>query len=398
LLIGIIMKNKALLAIATCAAMFASAPAHALCDGCVVNAIQQATTTIAAKIDQVIGAIQGSSQTLATEQARSAEMIAQGNQRTQTTTEQARQTARFQLSDACAVLASTKGTADAARSGASLGGVGRGGGGGGSTGGGVSSDMKRAIRISAGAEPAPSPELQAKLASSGACSSFASSPSNAVRAGTCAAAGFSADASNGHPDADIRAETLFDGPQRGSTVSQFRRRLTIDADGPERAAVEAYMRNLNTPIDLRQLKKAELQSDFGRQYMTYRDAYEARMSLAEKPARSMAANHTANRDLLPVIQQLLSSDVTGQFVKNYLDKNYPRWSTNGISNDELNNLEAERRYLNRDWHLKMASLPPEAHTKEQTTIMAFQAVLMTRILERLEMMPQLIQLHGAASK
>jgi hypothetical protein len=275
--------------------------------------------------------------------------------------------------------------------------------------------MQKALAISSGATAPPSPEAQAALASSGACSSFVNSTANPVRAQTCSLAGFAPSAANGYPDADIRAETLFDGPQRGATAEQFRRRLTIDATGAEASAMNAYLRNLNTPIDLRQLKKGELQTDMGRQYMAYRDAYEARMSLAEKPARSMVADRYANKALLPVVEQLLASSVTGPFVRAYLDQNYPRWQSNGISLDELTNLEAERRYMNRNWHLLMASAPPEAHVKEQTSIMAFQAVLMNRMLNKLneqavltgqtsatqvrqEMMPQLIQLHSAAAK
>lgn len=275
--------------------------------------------------------------------------------------------------------------------------------------------MKRAVEISAGAVPVPSPEAQAALASSGACSSFVNAGANKVRADTCIAAGFEASAANGHPDADIRAETLFDGPQRGATTAEFRRRLTIDPNGSEVSALNAYTRNLNTPIDLRQLRKAELQTDAGRQYLTYRDAYEARMSLAEKPVRIMSANRMANATLKPVVEQLLASPITGSFVSEYLNKNYPKWQSNGISQDELANLEAEGRYMNRSWHLLMAGSAPEVHMKEQTTMMALQTVLMTRMLFKLdeqsvvagqvaatqirqEMMPQLIQLHSTASK
>lgn len=397
-----------------------SPPAAAVCDGCVVAAVKTAAATVQASMathtQRIIGAISGSAATISSQTARSAEMTVQGNQRTESVMEQNRQNDRYQVADGCAVLANTRGSSEAGRSAVGLGGgVGRGGGGGRGAPSGVSGDMQRALNIASGAEAAPSPEAQAALASSGACSSFVSSAANKVRADTCTLAGYSASASNGYPDADIRAETLFDGPQRGATADQFRRRLTVDSDGPEAAAVNAYLRNLNTPIDLRQLRRGELRTDMGRQYMAYRDAYEARMSLAEKPARSMVADRYANRALLPVVEQLLASPVTGPFVRSYLDKNYSKWSTGGISLDELTNLESERRYMNRNWHLLMAQAPPEVHVKEQTEMLAFQTVLMTRILNRLgeqtvltgqtsatqvrqEMMPQLIQLHSQASK
>jgi hypothetical protein len=415
--------KKLLLSSAVLLALSISPSANAACDGCVVSAVNGARATLSANLmalnasvtaqtTAIVAAISGSTSTLATQQARAAEMQVQGNQRTNSTMEMNRQEDRYIVADGCNVMANSRGTADAARAGGG-GGVGRGGGGSGATG--VSGDMQRAISISAGRESAPSPEVQAALAVPGACSSFVSSAADPLRAQTCTLAGYSASASNGNPNADIRAETLFDGPQRSTDPARLVRRLTIDGDGPDASAVMAYLRNLNTPVDLRALKRAELQTDEGRQYMLYRDAYEARMSLAEKPARVMNANMTANRLLSPVVEQMLESPVTGPFVRNYLNKNYPRWQARGISMAELTNLEAERRYMNADWHIQMASLPPEAHVKEQTTMMALNTVLLTRILERLEqgnviagqasatqvraeMMPQLIQLHSAASK
>jgi hypothetical protein len=374
-------------------------------------------TTLNNNTNSLINALRGSTQTITSQQAKSAELVAEANQRTQAQMETERQEARYMPPDACAVLAASRGLQDANRASPSLGGgVGRGAGGGGrSPTGGVSANMQKALDIAANRVEAPSPEQQANLAASGACGSFVSVAGNPVRGKTCSTAGFAPSASNGHPDADIRAETLFDGPQRGATAAQFKRRLTVDADGEERQAVEAYMRNLSTPVDLPQLSAAELARPTGRQYIATRDTYEARMALAEKPAKIMAMNRTANPGLLPVVRQLLTSDVSGAFAKDYLDKNYPRWNTRGVSVDEMMNLEAERRYLNKDWHIKMAGLPPEAHTKEQTTMMAYQVLLLQRMYEKLdniavvsgqgvatqvrqEMVPQLISLHGTASR
>lgn len=409
-----------------------SPSAHAVCDGCVVRSVDFARITLVGAINSaasaitgamtlstqsIINALRGSTQSITSQQAESASMVAEANQRTQTQMETARQEARYSLPSTCSVVAAAKGLPDATRGALSLGGgVGRGGGGGArAASGGVTSDMQRALDISAGRVAPPAPEQQASLAAAGACSSFVSSRANPVRGNSCALAGFSPASANGHPDADIRAETLFDGPQTSDTAGGFKRKLTVDPDGSERQAVEAYMRNLNTPIDLPQLSKAELARPAGRQYMAYRDAYEARMALAEKPAKQLAQNRTADAALLPVLKQLLVDPVSGPYAKAYLDKNYPSWSSRGVSVDEMMNLEAERRYLNKDWHVQMASLPPEAHVKEQTTMMAYQVLLLQRIAEKLdmlnavqgqgiatqvrqEMVPQLITLHGQASR
>lgn len=399
----------------------ASAPSFAACDGCVVGAVNAANTAIVGAINymttSIINALRGSTQTLAEQQAKASEMLAQSQQRTTTQMESERQDARYAVPDACAVVAASRGLQDAVRGTPSVGGgVGRGGGGGArAASGGVTQEMQRALDISAGRVPAPSPEHQASLAASGACNSFANGSANAVRGQSCTLAGFSASSSNGHPDADIRAETLLDGPQRSATAAGFKRKLTVDPDGAERQAVEAYLRNLSVPVDFPQLTKAELARPAGRQYMAYRDAFEARIALAEKPAKQLAQNRIANAALLPVLKQLLASEVTGPWVKDYLDKAYPNWASRGVSVDEMMNLESERRYLNKDWHTKMASLPPEAHTKEQTTMMAFQVLQMQRISEKLdtiavvlgqgaatqvrqEMVPQLVQLHSTASR
>ena len=65
--------------------------------------------------------------------------------------------------------------------------------------------------------------------------------------------------------------------------------------------------------------------------MAYRDAFEARIALAEKPAKQLAQNRIANAALLPVLKQLLASEVTGPWVKDYLDKAYPNWASRGVS-------------------------------------------------------------------
>lgn len=420
------MRGKKLLLAAALAAAFA-APGVAWADydtAIIIGAVNSARDAVAARVDgvgqavgamqnAVVNAISGSTQTLAAQQAKSAELTSEANQRTQSVMQQTRNEQRYEHPDACAVVAASKGEADAV-SDALKNSVGRGGGSGArSPSGGVSSNMQKAMDIRAGRVEAPSVEVQAALISSGACSSFAAS--GTVRGAACTKAGFAPNASNGHPDADVRAETLIDGPQSSVDPSAWRKRRTIDPTGNDRAALEAYVGNLDTPVDLRALNRAELNSDTGRKYMSFRDAYDARMALALKPAKIVAADMIASADLKPVVDQLLQSDVTGPFVKAYLDKAYPAWSTNGISVDELLNLEAERRYLNKDWHVKMASLPPEALVREQTTMMAAQNLLLTRIYDRLgllsvtsgqtmatgvrqEMLPQLIALHDQAAK
>lgn len=399
------------------AAATAPTPAKAACDGCVVTAVETASAAIVGAIialqERLVYALHGNAATISSSQAKAADLIAESNQRTQTDMEQHRQDARFQVADPCVVLApSSPGAQEASRvSGGFGGGVGRGGGGGGG-GSRTSANTKKANDIAAGRLAAPPPEAQASLAVSGACASYAQGSS--VRGKACELTGFAAGASSGLPDADVRAETLFDGPQTG-TGAAFRRKLSINPDSDERTAVESYLRNLSIPVDMRELRKTEANTDAGRQYRMFRDIYEARMSLAEKPARMMVADRLASMSLKPTVDQMLASPVTGPFVQSYLARNAPEWSSKGISVDELINLEAQRRHSNDAWHLNMVAVPPEAHVKEQTAMMAYQIYLLSRIYERLgvqsvlqgqavatsirsEMLPQLMTLHSAASK
>jgi hypothetical protein len=422
--------KKLKLAAAVGLLVLGSAPAQAACDGCVVNAVRgmsaavtssvtgastAITTSIFTAQQAIIGAIGTGAQLQADSGLKSAQMQAETVITGQKQMEIQKQTSRFEVPDACAVTASSRGVQEAGRTAIGQGGgMGRGGGGGKSRAG-SNDSLNKALDISRGSAAPPSVEVQAGLAGKGACSAFVSSGGNAVRATSCTRAGFGTGLSNGHPDADIRAETLFDGPQKSESAKDFRRRLTINPDSAEQTAMEAYMRNLNTPFEARQLSQTELQTEAGRKYLAFKDVYEARMSAAEYPTRALAANKIANPGLRSVLEQLIQSDVSGAYVRSYLSDNAPSWQSRGISMAEMINLEGERRYLNRDWHVKMAALPPEAHVKEQTSMLAYQVFLMSRVDEKLdkiasgmgnlaasqvrsEMTPQLNMLHGQAAR
>jgi len=101
---------------------------------------------------------------------------------------------------------------------------------------GISSQMQKAIDISKGNTESPAPDVQAALAANGACTSFAN---NRSRIGLCTKAGFTTQNTSGFPDADVKAETLFDGPQADS--SRVLRKLTYaPGDSNENSAIEAF--------------------------------------------------------------------------------------------------------------------------------------------------------------
>lgn len=367
------------------------------------NARDQITQTI-----QKVGSVNASMQAQATQAASDANTDAQA------TMQRVNNGRNWQIPDECGVTAGSKGVADAAFNApdkCSGRNCPRSGGGG----GGLSANQVASLHIAAGTRAAPEPEVQAALAASGACSSFVGSSSSQTRLQRCQVANLPTGNSNGNPDADIRAETLFDGPQRDP--SRMQRRLTVNADATsaDYRAVQSLMKNLDTPQDLRELRRAELTTDAGRRYMALRDAYDARMAVAQKPTQALFANRQEDRTLIEYVKQLSTSPIHGTWLQQRLAKSAPQWQSRGISFDEMIDIEASRRHLNRDWQVRMAELPMEGHVREQTSMQAFQLYLLAQINTKLdyiavtsgqtmaagvrtEMLPQLAAAHAAATK
>jgi len=148
--------------------------------------------------------------------------------------------------------------------------------------------------------------------------------------------------------------------------------------------------------------------------MALRDSYDAAMSLAMKPVRDQAMLMRANTSTKDIVNQLLQSD-DAPFVKSYLQKAYPNYANDGISINELVNLEAERRYRNPQWLVRMSSAPDRQLLQEQVQLQAVQLWMMSMALERLqqiavlqgnvaaamvrqEKLPTLVAAHKAAQR
>lgn len=333
---------------------------------------------------RLIQAIQGASSANTRAVSENARIVAEANATTEQRMEHARIAARYDLTDPCTVTAPGRGNVvvgERERGHASGRGASGGGGGGRAPAtSGVSTPMRDAIAISEGSRPPPEPEATAALASKGACSSF-------VRGGErermCIGAKFELGLSSGLPNADVRAETLFDGPQRVSDQQKgIVRRLSVpNGDSSERTAIAAYIRNLETPLDLRALRPKELDSIAGRNYMAMRDSYEAVMSLATKPLRDQELMMLDNRESLSAINQMLAG-ADASFVRRWLDSVYPAWASRGISALELMNLEAVRRYKNEGWYVRMAQQDERNLALESANMQALQIWQNNQMLER----------------
>jgi hypothetical protein len=243
-------------------------------------------------------------------------------------------------------------------------------------------NLNTLIQIDKGLVARPSPEVEAREQAKGGCQSY--STANDIRGQSCKMAGFSNGVS-AYPNADVVADTLIDGPQNPTNPMV---QLTIKGGNtPQYAAIEAYLHNLNEPIEVRDLTKTELATNDGVRYMALHDIYNARMSLAGKPARDWVANMTADPNLINVVNQMTSNDPsnsTATFVNNYLQQHYPTWSSDGISMSELENIEVERRFLNGQWYNAIAQASPDAVAREQVMISAATNYLLYQLLRETE--------------
>ena len=394
------------------AGMGLSVPAHALFGG---GAGLATDFNLTLQGNRIVKAIQGASSANTRASSENARLVSEANAVTEARMEQTRIAARYDLTDPCTVTAAGRGnviTVERDRGHAS----GRGAGGGGGMGKppttqGASASMQKALAISVGAEPAPPAEATASLAANGACNTFVA---GGDRARNCQGAKFAMGVSSGFPNADVKAETLFDGPQSAADqVKGVVRRLSVpNNNSNERTAIASFIRNLETPLDLRALKPKELDSVAGRNYMAMRDSYEAVMSLATKPLRDQELMMLDNRENLSTVNQMLAGSDAG-FVTRWLNTVYPNWSSRGISYLELMNLEAVRRYKNEAWYVRMAQEDARNLALEQVNMQALQIWQNNTMLERQqqqnillgaiagvllreEKMPQMVAQHKAA--
>lgn len=251
-------------------------------------------------------------------------------------------------------------------------------GGGSSTG---SAQLDKAIAISERNIPAPSEETQKILAVAGACKAYAAGTGPGGRAKMCGDAGTPAGSAN-LPNADVRADTLYDGAQTQANTGKIN--YTFNDD--QMTAARAYLRNLHTAVEPAGLSEAELRSDAGRQYLALRDQYLARTSQAQKAEEEWINMSAPNPETIPVLQAMLDGQgAAAQYLAVQLPKENPNWATKGISFHSMYSLEADRRYQNPAWIKEIAAASdPLTLAREQLMVSAHTNYLMTKLLMAVE--------------
>lgn len=317
----------------------------------IVPAIQDARDRI---VDAIFSSTGTQTEALTNAITKGSELGSQTTRRTEVELERARRDAALEQANGCSVTARSKSGGAGRSAQASGGSYGAGGApvplSGQAT---VSKEMAKAIDVANGLAPAPSTNKQVEVAAKGMCESFGQG--NQVRELLCRAAGWLVGNLTGFPQADVRGETLFDGPQASLEATGFEHARTLGSSKAEREAVAAYIFNLEKPQQIEDPKSLDMKTREGKGFVAMKGAFDARLSLGSKPMRDYLGNRSADKATIPMLQQLTKDPATGQWVQDYLRDRAPNWETEGISVEEMEFLEVERRYLNPAWYLDFAS-------------------------------------------
>jgi len=215
--------------------------------------------------------------------------------------------------------------------------------------------------------PPISQEIQAANVGVGGCKTWADPKS--LRGIFCNWVGLSKDLPNPYVDADVRAETLFDGPQKlGDAV----KKMSIPPMGEERDARVAYLMMLNNPIPPSSPRSASMKSSEGSVYMARRAEYDAAVSLAAYPSFEwdrLTSSLSPERSK-SALEAVDSADK--DFLVRYFNEISPtarkEAEMNGVSPLQLLDIEVERRIGNPDWHKRMAAATDVQKAAEQLMI------------------------------
>lgn len=349
----------------------------------VTTALGAIGTAISAYGERIIAAIKGNADATATTQAGVGQMIAKAAGTAQAEQAIVQVEQRYRVVSPCAALAPAEGVATVMAS-ATTGYFGRGGGSGQSrrysSSGGGSATLEQALMIAAGQEAAPAQDVGERLGAHAGCSSFAAGR----RAEVCKAAFGSSGNPTNRPNADLRAETLVFGPQGSLDPAAQVRRGTIYADA-DRVGIEAYLRNVSSTGDVRDLQPGELNTNAGRAYLGVSQAYQARASLAEFPLREHAGRMMPQPATINVLKVLQDAPEMKNYIEGYLRESVGQeWATKGVSQSDMQAIEVGRRYYNPLWKAQLAKSNAEELARQMLEVMALQLVLSDQAIKRQE--------------
>lgn len=374
-----ITLRQTAIAAAFAALSVASAPALADCEGC-VSAINNANHDISRTVTQqgtgIIDTIINSTRSVLQAMGNATDAISKnasannkqrGDDAQRIAKAQAKQQAATQAQESvadmsCSAVSSTLGTST-------------------TTPGGSGDDfntassalpdrLKRAINAT-GASTTPSlppghEDDQLSDLGVGSCEAFASGP----RAALCEAAGVKV-TNPAYPDADVRAATLFDGPQAAGQATPLQQ-LTVPQTGAARDARKSYVVSIGDVTPPPNPTQDAARTPAFKAYLGALSQYKAVESLAQQPAASWDAWTTRDPSTVDAISAIADDPSTGPgFLRRYAKEHGITSYKDGVSPAELMNIEIERRVGNKDWVLNMAKASAEAKQAESLLMQAY---------------------------
>ncbi|KVT01138.1 conjugal transfer protein TraW [Burkholderia ubonensis] len=362
------MKKIVSVSLLSAAALMQSSSAYAVCDGCVVGAVQAASTAIVGSVAALGSALSTILHEIDTDVASigskvSDSIVQAAKTQREMALEVQRQQERDRVSretelpiDPCATSTSnyavqasrsTNATASSYRPG-----------GGASV---SSAPLNKALN-----GPAPSVEASRRA-------------STAIhQAKYCTAVevqlGYPGCSTSSMPDADANADSLFTGAGMPGKDAD----LTFTKDQEE--AARAYARMSIDPNPPENISKAEATTEVGKLYIAMQKAYQANMSSAQKAMNDEIASHMPFPGSAQLIQDIKQSDAAAQYFNSTASS--VAKSTGTMSMAELMEFEAGRRWRNPYWQIEFAALAdPTKLQREQLFVSAFMADLLHQQLQ-----------------
>ncbi|HDR9034238.1 TPA: conjugal transfer protein TraW [Burkholderia vietnamiensis] len=362
------MKKIVSVSVLSAAALMQSSSAYAVCDGCVVGAVQAASTaivgsvaalgtalsTILHEIDTDVASIGSKVSDSIVQAAKTQREMALEVQRQQERDRVSRETelpidpcATSTSNYAMQASRSTNTTASSYRPG-----------GGASV---SSAPLNKALN-------GPAPSVEASRRASAAIH----------QAKYCTAVevqlGYPGCSTSSMPDADANADSLFTGAGMPGKDAD----LTFTKDQEE--AARAYARMSIDPNPPENISKAEATTEVGKLYIAMQKAYQANMSSAQKAMNDEIASHMPFPGSAQLIQDIKQSDAAAQYFNSTASS--VAKSTGTMSMAELMEFEAGRRWRNPYWQIEFAALAdPTKLQREQLFVSAFMADLLHQQLK-----------------
>lgn len=212
----------------------------------------------------------------------------------------------------------------------------------------------------------------------GACEGFAGDP-NSTRGQMCRKVPGLRINSSPFVDADVKAETLFQGPQKND-----RRHVQLTVSSQEktqdRDARKAIVAALSEPVPPPGVHPAALGTGEGLAFLGEFTKHQAQISLAAEPVRKWDAETTSSKTTLESLRSLLNDDVTRIFVEKKLDTEFPPWRNAGVSHIHLAEIQVEKRVGNPGWYKYMSQATDVEKAAEVPMILAEQQRILFDLL------------------